>query len=360
LPRRSAGSRVDSIHSEHIALDDAHRLEVDTSLTSPDSQYPAASHFDSLQRCFRNVLITSLCAPAFALVPMAVAQDTSATQSASAAQQPLLMDAMATELHRALAELGSAAEPVASGKDKVPPQKPYFLSYSVADAESVTITSQYGAIMNSSSSHERTADVQVRLGSPAEDNTHGAHRGSALTTMALPLTDDRAAIERTLWYATNRGYGKALDALEKVKTEQQVRAREEDSSPDFTEERPQVDILAKEPPLAVDRTAWASRLREISGVFRQYPDIFYDTAVLQATHETDYFVSSDGTKVAAPNHVDRGCADACIGRDGHVPRRDVRGRLYWPSGGSGGGIGEDAGDGEGAQRSEDCADHGAV
>ncbi len=71
--------------------------------------------------------------------------------------------------------------------------------------------------------------MQVRLGSPALDNTHDAHRTSALTTMALPLTDDRAAIERTLWYATNRGYGKALDALEKVKTEQQVRAREEDS-----------------------------------------------------------------------------------------------------------------------------------
>ncbi len=193
-------------------------------------------------------------------------------------QQPVLMDAMATELQRALTELGSAATPVASSgekpAEKVPAQKPYFISYSVADAESVTITSQYGAIMNSNETHERTADVQVRLGSPALDNTHDTHRTSALTTMALPLTDDRAAIERTLWYATNRGYGKALDALEKVKTEQQVRAREEDSSPDFTEERPQVDILAKEPPLTVDRSAWESRLREISGVFRQYPRYF--------------------------------------------------------------------------------------
>ena len=74
------------------------------------------------------------------------------------------MDAMATELHRALAELGNAPERASSSKEKVPPLKPYFLSYSVADAESVTITSQYGAIMNSNASHERTADVQVRLG----------------------------------------------------------------------------------------------------------------------------------------------------------------------------------------------------
>jgi len=273
--------------------------------------------------------------------PTAAAQDEHAIQSASTAPQPVLMDAMATELHRALAELGSSTEPVTTSKQKIPAQKPYFLSYSVADAESVTITSQYGAIMNSSASHERTADVQVRLGSPAEDNTHGTHRASALTTMALPLTDDREAIERTLWYATNRGYGKALDALEKVKTEQQVRAREEDSSPDFTAERPQVDILAKEPALTVDRSAWESRLREISGIFRQYPNIFYDTAVLQATHETDYFVSSDGTKVEAPNHVARlivaARTRASDGMDmfrdetfeadsaGHLPDR----RRYW-------------------------------
>jgi TldD protein len=256
-----------------------------------------------LQRFFRNSLIATLCLPAAIVAPKALAQAASSPQNA--AQQPPLMDAMATELHRALAELGTAPEPVASAKAKLPPQKPYYLSYSVADAESVTITSQYGAIMNSGESHERTADVQVRLGSPLLDNTHDTHRTSALTTVALPLSDDVPAIERTLWFATNRGYGKALDALEKVKTEQQVRAREEDSSPDFTEEHPQVDILAKEPPLSVDRTAWATRLREISAIFRQYSGIFYDTAVLQATHETDYFLSSDGTKVAALNHVAR-------------------------------------------------------
>ncbi len=191
-------------------------------------QPPVAPRIDQFRTFLRHTLIASLCVPALVVAPTVMAQDATSAQAAPAAQQPLLMDAMATELHRALAELGSATEPVASTKEKVLPQKPYFISYSVADAESVAITSQYGAIMNSSQSHERTADVQVRIGSPAQDNTHDTHRTSALTTIALPLTDDRAAIERTLWYATNRGYGKALDALEKVKTEQQVRAREED------------------------------------------------------------------------------------------------------------------------------------
>ncbi len=219
------------------------------------------------------------------------------------------MQAMEAELHRAMDELGKAIKPVNSSGDRgstaLTVQRPYFLSYSVADAESVSINAQYGAITSSNVAHSRTADVQVRLGSPLLDNTHDAHRTSALTTLPLPLSDDRTAIERSLWFATNRGYGKALDALEKVKTEQQVRAKEEDSSADFSAEKPEDTILPAEPALTVDRVAWESRLREISGIFRAYPHIFYDMAALQASHETDYFVSSDGTKVAAPNQAAR-------------------------------------------------------
>ena len=221
--------------------------------------------------------------------------------AAPAAQDPVLMQAMSTELGRALSSLGTAA----TSTSATPQPKPYFLSFSVADAENVSITAQYGAITNSNASHARTADVQVRLGSSALDNTHGDHRTSALTTVPLPLSDDRAAIERSLWYATNRGYGRALDALEKVKTEQQVRAKEEDSSADFSTEKPVVAELPAAPKLEIDRAAWEQRLREITGVFRGYPHIFYDTAYMQASHETDYFVSSEGARVDTPNQVAR-------------------------------------------------------
>ncbi len=226
---------------------------------------------------------------------------------------PVLIDAMEAELHRAMGALGTAIAPtsapvVASGGKAKPlaeQPRPYFLSYSVADAETLNITAQYGAIAQSTSNHARTADVQVRLGSPTLDNTHGTHRTSALTTMPMPLTDDSAAIERTLWYATDRGYGKALDALEKVKTEQQVRAKEEDTSADFSAEKPQAEVLAPAKPLAVDKAMWENRLREITAVFRAHGEITYDMAILQASHETDYFVSSEGAKVAAPNQVAR-------------------------------------------------------
>jgi len=216
----------------------------------------------------------------------------------------VLIQAMEAELKRAMTSLGTATAAAASSPDKATP-KPYFLSYAVSDATNIDISAQYGAVTSSNGSHRRTADVQVRLGSPAQDNTHGDHRTSALTTMALPLTDDRAALARSLWFATDRGYARALDGYLKVKTEQQVRAKEEDASADFSSERPAQDLLPPSPPLVVDRAAWEQRLREISALFQQYPDIFYDTVGLQAATETDYFVSSEGARVAAPSHVAR-------------------------------------------------------
>jgi TldD protein len=148
-------------------------------------------------------------------------------------------------------------------------------------------------------------DVQVRLGSPAEDNTHGDHRNSALTSMPLPLTDDPAAITRSLWYATNRGYAKALDGYLKVKTEQQVRAKEEDTSADFSTEKPEDSKILGAPTLALDRAPWEQRVREVSAVFSKYPDIFADMVQFQVTDETDYLVSSEGTHVSNPGHVAR-------------------------------------------------------
>jgi predicted Zn-dependent protease len=216
----------------------------------------------------------------------------------------VLIQAMEAELKRAMASLGSADAAAASDPDKAAP-KPYFLSYAVSDATNIDISAQYGAITSSNGSHRRVADVQVRLGSPAQDNTHGDHRNSALTTMALPLTDDRAALARSLWFATDRGYARALDSYLKVKTEQQVRAKEEDASADFSAEHAVQDLLPAAPALVVDRPVWEQRLRDISALFKQYPDIFYNTVGLQASTETDYFVSSEGARVSTPSQVAR-------------------------------------------------------
>ena len=206
---------------------------------------------------------------------------------------PVLLDAMTTELNRAFTSLGK------QGDAKQLP--PYFLSYSVSDASSVTIGAQYGALVSSASNHLRVADVQVRIGEPKLDNTHGAHRSSAVNSATLPLADDREALSRSLWLATNTGYGKALENYLRVKTEAEVRAKEEDSSPDFSQEAPQVYLGKPAPQVVIDRAAWEQRVRALSLLFRDYPNVNMNMVMLVAQNETDYFVSSEGSRVVTPH-----------------------------------------------------------
>jgi predicted Zn-dependent protease len=210
---------------------------------------------------------------------------------------PPLLDAMTTELNRAFTSLGK------QGDAKQLP--PYFLSYAVSDASAVTIGAQYGALVNNLSNHMRVADVQVRLGEPKLDNTHGAHRGSAVNSATLPLADDRVALARSLWLATNAGYGKALENYLRVKTEAEVRAKEEDSSPDFSQEAPQVYLGKPAPPVKIDRAAWEQRIRALSLIFRDYPDVNMNMVLIVAQNETDYFVSSEGSRVVTPHLLAR-------------------------------------------------------
>ena len=222
-------------------------------------------------------------------------------QSASGQPVPVLLDAMTTELQRAFTSLGhgSTAPPAGTPNDKQLP--PYFLSYSVSDANAVMIRAQYGALAGSGSSHVRVADIQVRIGSPKLDNTHGDHRGSAVNTVELPVVDDRQAIARSLWVATNGGYGNAVDNYLRVQTEAQVRAKEEDTSPDFSTEPPQVSIAKPAPPIAIDRPSWEQRVRALSRIFRDYPDVYRNLVLFTVQNETDYFVSSEGSRVVAPH-----------------------------------------------------------
>ena len=233
-------------------------------------------------------------AVALAALFLAPAAPAFAQQPAS----PVLLDAMTAELHRAFSSLGRQA----AGKgDADQQQPPYFLSYSVSDASYVGIRAQFGALVESTANRIREADVQVRLGDPKLDNTHGTHRSSAVNSLQLPLTDDREALGRSLWLATNNGYGTALDNYLRVKTESQVRAREEDSSPDFSQEPPETHIGKPAPLVVVDKAAWERRVTSLSRVFREFPDVYQNMVLLTAQNETDYFASSEGSQIVAPH-----------------------------------------------------------
>jgi predicted Zn-dependent protease len=207
---------------------------------------------------------------------------------------------MSTELKRAADNLGH------SPQDGQQQQPPYYLSYTAYDGYSVSITAQQGALLSSGTGHGRVADIVIRVGDPKLDNTHGQHRASAINTVSLPLNGDPKATARALWWGTNSGYGQALQTYLQVKTETQVRAREEDNSPDFSEEKPVINTDAK--PVAephLDMQAWNRRVKAISAVFRDYPHVYSNYVMLSVQAQTEYFVSSEGSRVVTPHELTR-------------------------------------------------------
>src|ERR1700733_1277182 len=109
----------------------------------------------------------------------------------------LLLNTMENELHRGQSELAKQ-DPA-----------PYFTSYNVTDGETLVILGAQGGVLTSSRSRQRTADVSMRIGTPALDNTHDKERTSGITSGQLPETDDPDAIARVLWKLTYEQYRKA-------------------------------------------------------------------------------------------------------------------------------------------------------
>lgn len=218
---------------------------------------------------------------------------------------------MTSELQRAFTSLGKQAGQTDADK-QLPP---YFISYSVNDSSFVVIRAEFGALAGSVASHMRFADVQVRLGSPKLDNTHGDHRASAVDSVQLPLGDDREALTLTLWLATNTEYGKALDNYLRVETEENVRAKEEDTSPDFSNEPAQVHLANPAPPVRIDRAAWEQRVRALSKIFRDYPDVYQNIVMLTVQNRTEYFASSEGSRIVTPHLAARVVAIAMTRAD---------------------------------------------
>lgn len=223
----------------------------------------------------------------------APASGTNASSNAAPPAHDIVLTTMKTELNRAKTELAKS-DPA-----------PYFISYTVYDQDQIIIAGAYGGIISDNDSRRRTADVTMRVGTPQLDNTHGRSRSSGMTSGTMPLNDDPSAEARVLWELTNRAYRRAAPAYLNVKTNTAVEAEEEDKSPDFSKDGPQVRVEVKLKDPAFDRSAWEAEVRRLSGAFRNYADVYYSTVMLQVSSSNSRMVTSEGTELATPSATAR-------------------------------------------------------
>jgi predicted Zn-dependent protease len=200
---------------------------------------------------------------------------------------------MEKELQRAKGELG-----------KLTPAA-YFISYTVYDQQVSFAVGMNGSLVSGTRGRKRTADVIMRVGTPALDNAHGENRPSAIDTETLPLGDDSDAIAHALWRLTFNEYRKASTAFLNVQTKSQVKAKEDDLSADFSKETAQKQADYTEVAPAPEQKEMENFVRRFSVAFRNYPYIYSSGVMVTGEKSLQRFVSSEGSRVVTPETVIR-------------------------------------------------------
>jgi predicted Zn-dependent protease len=175
--------------------------------------------------------------------------------------------------------------------------KPYFISYSVTEVETHSVTGNYGALQSKQSDLRRYLDISVRVGSRELDNYRvvRGERPRFAGGMSLPLEGGEAAVRRRLWLETDRVYRAAAQRFIGVRASQQTNLAGS-AAPDFSEEKPERAVVPV-PPMKLDVATWERKAREWSALFRARPAALASGVALQATREVKYFVSTEGARL---------------------------------------------------------------
>ena len=184
-------------------------------------------------------------------------------------------------------------------KDK--PNPPYFISYYITETQSYRLSATNGVIETKSHDSTRLLDIQVRVGSYKFDNTH-LIRGNPLNfntnigRIQLPFTDDERAIANVMWFATDKAYKNAIERYEKALTNSKVKVKEEDTSADFSIEKPIVAIengqLYK---LNLDN--YQGLVKRLSAKFATHKWILNSSVSFFGNSIRKIIVTSEGTKI---------------------------------------------------------------
>lgn len=238
-------------------------------------------HFRSAFRFWVGVALLAAATVCFAGTRRRAAQST--------APLPPVLQAMQEELQRSVGAYGKADPPA------------YFISYTVDDLDSASVSGSNGALLNSSETRNRWLEVQTRVGSYQLDNTHkieGREPAWSSPGTQATLEDDVPLLRREIWRETDRQYRAAVQAYIAVQTSNQVQAQSaEQGAPDFSHEEPHV-FIGQPVEMQVDRKPWEEKVRRYTAAFSASPAVINSIVTFTANSTNQYFVNSDGSRLA--------------------------------------------------------------
>ena len=177
-------------------------------------------------------------------------------------------------------------------------ETPYFISYTLDDADSFQASATFGALTSVSRNRFRLPNIEVRVGSYDFDNTghiySGIYTGSRYDTEPFPLDDNYRALRENLWLGTDHAYKAAVESIARKRAALTNAATPAEKLADFTQVEP-VQSLPKVTRTKFDEDAWKARIVRHSAIFAAYPEVLASGVEFHFNQDTAYYLNTEGT-----------------------------------------------------------------
>jgi hypothetical protein len=182
-------------------------------------------------------------------------------------------------------------------------EAPYFVEYVLDVSDQFSVSASLGALLARSRDRFRVPEVHVRVGDYKFDNTNfaGGGGGERYDLGGFPLDNDYPVLRRYLWLETDSAYKGAVEGISRKRAAMRNINQNEQLN-DFARAVP-VHLIKPFQKLSIDEKTWVGRVRTLSALFAQYPEVKTSQVELHADTGGYYVVNSEGTEVQAPEDV---------------------------------------------------------
>jgi TldD protein len=176
-------------------------------------------------------------------------------------------------------------------------QAPYFVRYTVYEADEFDVNSSLGAPPNVERFRTRYFDPDLRVGSYDLDNSNFLPTENRHMEWVDTVTsdDDYAALRRATWLKSDEAYKGAIEDLE-TKIAYLRGHPVHDRLPDFVKVAPVVS-LCDTARLSVDEAKWTETVQKLSAIFKDYHQLQRSCVLFKCRQINRWLLNSEGTKI---------------------------------------------------------------
>lgn len=208
---------------------------------------------------------------------------------------------------------------------------PFYLSYEIVEDQVTQVIGSYGEVTREADISDRILNIDLRVGTPALDNTHVDHTPQQVNFGSISVEAEQP-LKVALWNATNDSYRSALSQFTRVESTVQATVEQEDQTGDFAampEENHRGEILR----LARVGGNYNDRVKRYGLPFKYEDHIQANSVSISGRIETRWYVNSEGTKISTSEAYYRISISATTkAEDGMELRRYISYEALTPDG----------------------------